>query len=64
MDEKKIEKINKDEDSYIKPTITKHTLKLNEIILASCKLDSIGFTGPTGLRCKKGSRPCKEYSTS
>ena len=53
-----------DKNEYSKPTLTRHKLKVNEIILASCKLSSIGFTGPTGLKCKKGNRPCKEYSSS
>ena len=52
------------ETRYRKPEITRHELKLNESILAACKMNSVGFTGPTGIKCKKGQRPCKDYSSS
>jgi len=49
---------------YERPEITKRSLKIDEVVLAKCKSNSVGFTGPTGNRCRRGNRPCKEYSTS
>lgn len=49
---------------YEKPKITRHKLDFDEVVLAKCKTGTVGFTGPTGVKCKKGNTPCMTIGAS
>ena len=50
---------------YEKPKITKHVLKIDEVVLTLCKTGLVGATGANLSKCRlSGQAPCDAWGPS